>query len=713
MTVKKILGISIIILSGIDIGFAQKTEDLMSMSLEDILNMNIFSVSKQAENIFESPLSASVITREDILNSGVTTLEEALRLAPGLIVREESHGNYDIHIRGMDNIPPGNFTSFSENTMTLVMIDGRKVFNHLNGGTFWETLPIGIDEIERIEIIRGPAASLYGPNAVTGVIHFITREAHIDKSGISGNITQGHPNSSIGELNAFYKPRNNMGMKISAIGEQRERFQDTYHSYLHDAEVPYDSLRPYRIDPSTDQGYPEIKDKNISKKRWSSTIRLNWDISKSIKLDISGGYQDSRAQTVFMETFATPLSIRTSKTSYANINATIYGFQLQISGQTGIQDMKENFKIVSKFDMRMFDGNLEYAWEKGPLKLRPGMSWQEVMYKDTPYLTPEQLDMGYLNAERTLSNYAYFLRTEYQPVNPVRIIAALRTDYYNYPDTAYINYQLAATYRINGNNIIRGVYSRANRGPFFMDIYTDVSEYIDEKQIEYLGNRNLRLPLTDMAEIGFRSRLSKRVQMDIELYYSTTRDLTSLDVNTIGYIENQPSNFSSLGYIYHNIRSTARQMGITGNFSITLSQSLKSRFYGSIQKTELEDFGWKTSPFELQPEEGSLIHKNTPAFYGGLLLTYHPSHSWTVNGSIYYLGSHMYRHDYASIDEANGEIKLKSRLIPAIHVRYKFFKENSVYFTLKNFITDQREFGFAESTGLSIFGGFRWAWAKP
>jgi len=720
MTVKKFMGTAIVLFLCMECGSAQQTKDLMSMSLEDILDMNIFSVSKKAENIFESPLSASVITREDILNSGATTFEEALRLVPGLIVREESHGNFDIHIRGMDNIPPGNFTSFTENTMTLVMIDGRKVFNHLNGGTFWETLPIGLDEIERIEIIRGPATSLYGPNAVTGVIHFITRQATGDKLSISGNLCQGHPNTSIGELNGFYRPRNNLGVRISAQGERRERFQNTYYSYLHGYDVPADSLRPYRIDPSVDQIYPEIKEQNIAKKQWSGTISLNWDIHESIGLDLSGGYQDSRAQSVFMETYATPLSIRTSQTSFLNMQASIYGFQLQFSGQTGTQDMKEDFEIISKFDMQVLDGALEYAWEKGPLKLRPGINWQEVRYKDTPYLTPEQLDMGYLNAEQTLSNFAGFLNTEYHPVDPVRIIAALREDHYNYPDTAYINYQLALTYKINRNNIIRGVYSRANRGPFFMDTYTDVSETIDEIEIEYMGDKNLKLPLTDMAEIGFRSRLSRRLQMDVELFYNETRDFISL----VPYVFTQ----SILVYDTQNSDATSKQAGVSVNIQATLTSKLKGRLYGTYQKTTIENFKYNTSPIlfetELLPqyEYRSFTHKNTPSFYGGAFITYKPMPQWTINGGLYYLGIQIYRHDYATTDdypndvtiaENHGEIELKSRFVPTIYVNYRFLKNNSLYLTMKNFITDQREFGFAETIGSSVFGGIRWAWAQP
>ena len=111
----------------------QNIEDLLSMSLEDIMNTQIFSASKKAENIFDSPLSATVITRDEIESSGVTTIEEIFKLVPGMIIREETNGNFDVHLRGNDNIPPGNYIFFSVNTMSLIMLDGRKVYNNMSG----------------------------------------------------------------------------------------------------------------------------------------------------------------------------------------------------------------------------------------------------------------------------------------------------------------------------------------------------------------------------------------------------------------------------------------------------------------------------------------------------------------------------------------------------------------------------------------------------
>src|SRR5687768_7144471 len=128
------------------------------MSLKELLNVKIVSVSKSAESLFDAPLSASVLTKEDILKSGATSIMEALRLVPGLIVREQTNGNYDIHLRGMDNVPNAPF-DLTSNTTTLVMVDNRPIYSYLMGGTFWETLPVSLHDVEKIEVVRGPAAA--------------------------------------------------------------------------------------------------------------------------------------------------------------------------------------------------------------------------------------------------------------------------------------------------------------------------------------------------------------------------------------------------------------------------------------------------------------------------------------------------------------------------------------------------------------------------
>src|SRR5687768_13877528 len=121
---------------------AQEAANLAEMSLEDLMEIPIYSVSRFEESPFDAPLSSSVLTREEILKAGCTSIPEAMRLIPGMIVREQTNGTYDIHIRGLDNVPPNLGMYFFTNSTTLVMIDNRPVYNYLHGGTFWETLPI-------------------------------------------------------------------------------------------------------------------------------------------------------------------------------------------------------------------------------------------------------------------------------------------------------------------------------------------------------------------------------------------------------------------------------------------------------------------------------------------------------------------------------------------------------------------------------------------
>src|SRR6186713_735975 len=100
-------------------------EDLYELSLEELMNVPIVSASKKDETLFDAPLSSYTITRAEIDKAGSTSIMEALRLAPGVIVREQSNGNYDIHIRGFDNIlrRPSDYSK--QNIITLVMIDDR------------------------------------------------------------------------------------------------------------------------------------------------------------------------------------------------------------------------------------------------------------------------------------------------------------------------------------------------------------------------------------------------------------------------------------------------------------------------------------------------------------------------------------------------------------------------------------------------------------
>jgi iron complex outermembrane receptor protein len=142
--------------------------DLGDLSLEELANIEITSVSKKSEPLADAPASIFVITGEDIRRSGATTLPEALRLAPNLQVARADARNYAITSRG--------FNSVFANKL-LVLIDGRAIYSPLYSGVSWDAQDVVLEDVARIEVISGSGGTLWGANAVNGVINIITKSA--------------------------------------------------------------------------------------------------------------------------------------------------------------------------------------------------------------------------------------------------------------------------------------------------------------------------------------------------------------------------------------------------------------------------------------------------------------------------------------------------------------------------------------------------------
>jgi len=142
--------------------------DFTKFSLEELKNVEIVSVSKKPQKVSEVPAAVYVISQSDIRRSGATSIPEALRMAPGVNVARRSATEWAINIRGLND-------KFANNL--LVLIDGRSVYSHLFSGVFWDIQDTVMEDIERIEVIRGPGAAMWGANAVNGVINIITKQA--------------------------------------------------------------------------------------------------------------------------------------------------------------------------------------------------------------------------------------------------------------------------------------------------------------------------------------------------------------------------------------------------------------------------------------------------------------------------------------------------------------------------------------------------------
>src|SRR5580693_6022966 len=166
------LGLCLLLLSGAGFGEGQ---DLTQLSLEDLMNTKVTSVSKKEQKMSQVAAAIFVITQEDIRRSGATNLPDLLRMVPGLDVAQINANSWAISARGFNH-------QFSDKL--LVLIDGRSVYTPLFGGVYWDTQDVPMEDIDRIEVIRGPGATVWGANAVNGVINVITKKTTETAGGL-------------------------------------------------------------------------------------------------------------------------------------------------------------------------------------------------------------------------------------------------------------------------------------------------------------------------------------------------------------------------------------------------------------------------------------------------------------------------------------------------------------------------------------------------
>jgi iron complex outermembrane receptor protein len=161
-------------------------DPLKQLSLEQLGNVEVTTTSKEPEQVWRTAAAIYVITEDDIRRSGATSIPEVLRLAPGVEVARVDSNQWAIGIRGFGN-------SFSKSV--LVLIDGRSVYTPLFAGVYWDVQNVMLEDVERIEVIRGPGGTVWGANAVEGVINVITKSSKDTRGGLAtvggGNVDLG------------------------------------------------------------------------------------------------------------------------------------------------------------------------------------------------------------------------------------------------------------------------------------------------------------------------------------------------------------------------------------------------------------------------------------------------------------------------------------------------------------------------------------------
>lgn len=203
----------------------------LDMGLEDLLKADVQTASRKSQLLRDVPAAAYVITRDDIERSGATSIPEVLRLAPGVQVAQLANNRWAVTARGYN----GRFANKLQ-----VLIDGRSIYAPVFGGVMWELEETLLDDVARIEVLRGPAASLWGANAVNGVINIITRHAR-DTQGTQATLGAGTQERAFGSLRHGFRAGDDGYARIWAKGFYRDSSQaldgSDGHDFWHQAQI--------------------------------------------------------------------------------------------------------------------------------------------------------------------------------------------------------------------------------------------------------------------------------------------------------------------------------------------------------------------------------------------------------------------------------------------------------------------------------------------
>jgi iron complex outermembrane receptor protein len=438
------------------------THDLADLTLEELAKIQITSVSRHTEPLAGAPASIFVITAEDIRRSGATSLAEALRLAPNLQVARQNAAEYAISARGFDNLIANKL---------LVLVDGRTIYTPLFSGVFWDQQDVLLEDIERIEVISGPGATLWGANAVNGVINVITRRAR-DTQGALVSIGAGNR-----EQGAAFRYGGALGehVRYRAYGKA---------SHLENTQLV---LRDNRL--------------------WvQGGFRIDGDDASdgfTLQGDAYKGRSEDRGSIG-------PFALGRVELSGANLlgrwtHRLHEGSELRI--QSYFDHTKREEAVLFRPEADLFDVELQHAVTFGAHQFVSGGG-----YRHGSDHVEDAILIGFRPMHRALNWWNVFAQDEIQ-VGKVELSAGLKLEHNDYTGVEYLPSARVA-WKPSDSRLVWGAISRAVRAParFDRDVYDTLVPG------NTLGGPNFQAEVANVFELGYRGRPTRSLTCSVTAF---------------------------------------------------------------------------------------------------------------------------------------------------------------------------------------------------
>lgn len=459
--------------------------ELSRMSLEELSNVEVTSVSKSAQSLSSAPASIYVITREEILRTGVMSVPEALRLAPNVQVTQLTSTTYSNGARGFAGRP--DVQNFSNKI--LMLIDGRSVYSPLFSGIDYDMQDVLMDDVDRIEVISGPGATLWGANAMNGVVNIITRKASESSGGLV---------------------RVDAGSEEQALGLR-------YGGTLGDDAA----FRVYA--KWFERGETEFADGEGAEDDWNKLqagFRLD-AVSDRHRFTVQGDYQTAE------EGFA---GVSDVGFDGANLLGRWEHLGDRITTRTQVyfdRVDRERPPLGLAFDINTYDFDFQQSARVGA---RHDLVWG-LGRRQTDYHTVNN-NLAFVPDHRNLALTNLFVQDSITLTEELKLIAGIKFEDNSYSDWSTLP-DLRLSWAPNDKNMFWLAGSRAIRSPTPFD--TDVQEFV-AGQLFVLGDPDFKTEKVTAYELGYRGNPDASFSISASAFYNEYDDLRTIEVTPVVFL---------------------------------------------------------------------------------------------------------------------------------------------------------------------------------
>jgi len=584
-----------ILTSKSDYSITSEAESEKSVSIGEVFEVEEFtfgeikviSAAKRYQSLIEAPAAISIITEEDIRQSGATNIPELLRMVPGLDIIGVSAANYCISARGF-NCPTSN--------KMLVMIDGRVTYLNFVGITLWSTFPIALEEIKQIEVIRGPGSALYGANALSGVINIITKTPEEMK----GNILT----FKAGEQETY------LGSVIHSGVEGKIAYRTSFG---------WDQCNQWENEvPFTDNLGKEIQRANIS---------IDYHVGETGKFTAFSGYNVGAHEIVSESAGISDVPFIKFGTvglryDQPNLMFRVYG-NLMRMGRKDVPDtttMDQMDQNEGKINDDIYDIEFHHFIDFSTRnKILWGLNYR-MSRCDAIMIGKHQQNI-----------YAGFLQNEYRPFNNLALTVGVR--YNQHPLTkGQFSPRGSVVFSPGKNHTLRLSYGTAFKNPHFGEsFYFMVINLAPGVNYHLLGNKALKPTQIISYEIGYNLGLG-RLRANLDLFFNQMKDF--IDLKTIEYFPAGPPFYGAPKTDKVSNSGKAEAYGGEAGLNFYITNSLTALCNYSYQKitdkSNDPNFRVRTESFPVHKANLCIRWKVKSGLSANLLVHYVDKTQWKI-----------------------------------------------------------------------------------